>query len=1393
MTTGEFLEQLSKLDIQVKTNGASLRLDAPKGVLTPALRRELTQRKEEILIVLRDHDVQRTLERTRLAQMLRQGDLPLSFTQQRLWFLDQLEPGSSAYTIAAWRRFSGSLDLTALTNAFTELVRRHESLRTTFVNVNGEPAQRIADPYPVTLDIINLENIPQVDRPEVARQTMQEQAQRGFDLARGPLFRSVLIRLSPDEHDLFIMVHHIVADGWSVNIIARELMALYEAGQTGQPLLLPEPPLQYADFALWQRQQLTGEAFETQRRYWREQLSGGVTPLELLTDHVRSHQLLVAGASHEFVLVHPLAERLGELSRGEGATLFMTLLAAFNALLARYTGQEDIVVGSPIANRNHVELESVVGFFANTLVLRTNLEGDPTFRELLARVCETCLGAYAHPDMPFEKLVEELQPERTLGQNPLFQVSFAWQEAATGADLAFVSVASPFDLTLFVRDGTDGTLRATVQYRSDLFEPETITRFVNHYCTLLEGVAADPDCRLSELPLLDEAETQRLLIEYNATSTVYPCERSVHGLFEDQVDATPNAVALVSGDALLTYRELDRRANRLAHYLCTLGVGPEGLVGVWMERSVDMIVALLGILKAGGAYVPFDLQAPPERLAFMESDAKVALLLTHEHMLDSVQKHELRTICLDGDSGNIQAQPDTRLGVAVCAENLAYVMYTSGSTGEPKGVAITHRGVVRLVKNTDYAHFGPDEVFLQVAALAFDASTFEIWGALLNGSRLAIAPPGVLSLEELGSVIVRYGVTTLWLTAGLFHQVVDLRVEILRPVRQLLAGGDVLSPVHVQRVLAALPRCRLINGYGPTEGATFTCCHTITPATAGRRTIPIGRPIANTRVYVLDRFLRPAPIGVPGELWIAGDGVARGYINRPELTAKCFVTHRFSEMLQERLYRSGDLVRWLNNGELEFLGRLDEQVKVRGFRVEVGEIEATLGRHPNVQESIVVAHPTEDGDKRLVAYVVAKSSLGAHDFREFLGSKLPDYMIPAAFVALDLLPLTVNGKIDRQALPEPEPDTRTVDSSDQPRDELERQLVKIWQNILSVSSVGINDSFFDLGGHSLLAVRLFAQLEERLQVILPLVTLFRTPTIASLAGLIREGVQPTSGRSLVPIQSTGSRPPVFGMPGVQGTVFIYNALAQLIGPNQPFYGLQSRGLDGVEKPFTRIEDIAAAFLHEIRLVQSEGPYYLIGMCMGGVIAYEMAQQLHAVGQQVGLLVLLETWVPETTAARQLRLEGRSLSAMRFVVDRLRLYWETFTQLSGRERRQYLLGRLQLLKEILVQRDLFRGARGEFHLGIVTQANHLAFQQYKPQVYSGPVALFCAEGRQVAPAYDYRLAWRELITGKFEVYSVPGDNSGQMLMMPQVRLLAAQLKTCLNSAQASLSLVRRVDA
>ena len=835
------------------------------------------------------------------------------------------------------------------------------------ITPDGQPIQQINDPYPMMVPVINLAGV--AEQPTVLEAHRCAEAERPFDLTRGPLLRAVLFRIGPEEHELVLAVHHIVADGWSLGILAREIHVLYEAYASGLPSPLPEPPLQYADFALWQRQWLQGDVLERQSRYWRARLGDGLVPVGLPTDHARTRHQKPVCASHGFDLSQALTDRLRAVSRSEGATLFMTLLAAFNVLLARYSGQEDIVVGTPVANRNHVELETVIGFFVNTLVLRTNLAGDPTFRQLLARVREVSLGAFAHQDMPFEKLVEELQPDRSLGQNPLFQVSFVFQTVATGAGLDFINAASAFDLTLFVGDRGEGGLGATIEYRRDLFEPDTIVRLAEHYRTLLAGVVVDPDRRLSALPLGDPDELHRILVEWNATATDYPRERSIHGLFQDQAAATPEAVAVALEGATLTYRELDQRANRLAHYLRSLGVRPERPVGLWMERSLEVVVAILGVLKAGGAYAPLDLRAPRERIAFMLRDARIEVLLTQQRMLAGLPADGVRPICLDADQRDIAAQPDTRLPDEATGDSLAYIMYTSGSTGEPKGVAVTHRGVVRLVRGTDYAHFGPDEVILQLAPLSFDASTFEIWGALLNGGRLAVPPPGMLSVDELGALLARHRVTTLWLTAGFFHQVVDQRVEVLGPLRQLLAGGDVLSVPHVRKVLAALPGLRLVNGYGPTEGTTFTCCHRIAGEAGLERSVPIGRPIANTRVYVLDRHRQPVPIGVQGELWIAGDGLARGYVERADLTAERFVTQRLSDRIEERLYRSGDVVRWLADGTIEFLGRQDTQVKL-GDSVELGEARAP-SPHPRVGVAVIV--PGQDAHAG--AYVVPDGTL----------------------------------------------------------------------------------------------------------------------------------------------------------------------------------------------------------------------------------------------------------------------------------------------------------------------------------------------------------------------------------------------------------------------------------
>jgi len=1359
-TAAEFVTQLRLLGIRIAVDGDRIQCSAPKGVLTEALRRELTARKAEVLAWLRSDE----------------GRPPLSFAQQRFWFLDQLEPGTWGYTLCLRQRFQGVLDAAALARALSEVMRRHEVLRTTFLNQHGRPVQHLADPAPVALPTIDLEREEAAERERVATQIVHGEIHRPFTLARGPLVRPLLIRFNPERHDLVVTLHHIVCDGASLGILTRELSALYEAFTRGEASPLPELPIQYADYAAWQREWLSGPTLETQRRYWLAHLAGLAAPLRLAGDHPRSATLAPAGASLDLVLSSEFADGLRELSRRHGATLFMSLLAGFKALLSRYTGQEDVAIGTPLAHRNHLELEPLIGPFANTLVLRTDLGADPTFRVLLARVRETCLGAYAHPDMPFEKLVEDLHPARALGQNPLFEISFVFQGAEEWTTTSSVTVASPFELTLFVRDRPDGSLGATLQYSRDLYEPETVARLMASYRMLLHGALADPERRVSALALTDDAEARRLLIDWNATAASYPREQSIAACFETQVDASPQAVALVFDGGSVTYEELDRRTNRLAHHLRAAGVGSGHVVGVWMDRSPAMIVALLAIVKAGGAYAPLDPLAPPARLTAMASIAGIDLILTREGLPASLARLGARAIAVDVEAEAIARRPAARLEASALAESLAYVMFTSGSTGEPKGVETMHRNVVRLVKGADYARFGADEVFLQLSSPSFDASTFEIWGALLNGGCLAIAPPGVPSVAEIGGLLRRHGITTLWLTAGLFHEMVDHRLDDLRSLRCLLAGGDVLSPAHVARVLGALPELRLVHGYGPTEGTTFTCCHAVTAPPPPGRSVPIGRPIANTRVYVLDRHRRPLPIGVPGELWIAGDGLARGYVQRPHLTAERFVHVRLAPGVEERLYRSGDLVRWLADGTLEFLGRLDDQVKVRGHRVELGDIEAAVIRHPRIREAAVARRGNAD-ESRLIAYVVGDDPPDPRELREFVARALPEYMVPAAFVTLERLPLAASGKVDRAALPEPAGRAPSPESTVEPRDELERRLVQIWQDVLAVAPIGIRDSFFDLGGHSLLAVRLFARLESEMDVDLSLATLFEAPTIAAQAVFIRDLVRPSLGRSLVAVQRSGSRPPIFGIPGMDGGVLGFHTLARLLGTDQPFYGLQSRGLDGIGSPLTRIEDIAAACVEEIRGLQRAGPYHLVGMCMGGVVAWEIARQLRDAGQEVGLLALVETWPPDEAASNAMSPTRRAPALLDFLASRLRLYRETLSGLRGRARWRYVLERMRPLADLVRHGDPFRGVRSEIRRHAVSRANLSAFQRYRLEPYSGPVVLFYAEGRPLTAELDGRLRWHRL-AGALEAYGVPAGDSGELLTEPPVRVLAAQLAACM---------------
>ncbi len=1054
-----------------------------------------------------------------------------SFAQQRLWFFDQLLPGNAIYNVPTVIRLHGSLDVRALEFALNEIVRRHETLRTTFTILSEQLVQVIAPNVLISINTLNLHDLSTEAREAQAKSIITQEIERPFNLSSETLLRVILLRLSDNEHILSLNMHHIVCDDWSIGVLISELGALYTEAVKNQPSPLSELPLQYADFAEWQREWLTGEVLEKQLAYWRHQLNG-ITVLPLPIDKRRPNIQSHHGATQFLELPRCLASALEKLSGQEGATLYMILLAAFQTLLYRYTYSDDITVGSPIANRNRSEIEGLIGFFVNTLVLRTDFSGNPTFRELLGRVREVTLGAYSHQDLPFEKLVEHLQPERNLSVSPLFQVVFGFENAPMqelelpGLAPSFMDIdlkTTRFDLELHLWkcssdfrslwggdwQHSDG-IRGIVVYNTDLFEDATISRMLKHFVTLLEGIVADPEERIANLPLLSQAELDKILFEWNDTQSDYPSNQCIHELFEHQVEQYSNHIALNYENVetvlirSLQYDELNNRSNQLAHHLQKLGVNTEVVVGICAERSIEMIVGMLGILKAGGAYLPLDPNYPTERLNFMLKDSHAHVLLTQEKFAQHFEDFSNPIVDLNKDWGIIARESTPNLSSETTSDNLACVIYTSGSTGTPKGVAITHKAVNRLVCNTNYITITPDDKIAQVSNTSFDAATFEIWGALLNGAQLiGISKDIILSPREFASQLKQKDISILFLTTALFQKIARDVPQAFSNLKYLLFGGETIDPRWVKKVLeynrsGSAPQ--LIHLYGPTENTTFSSYYPIHELPSGT-SIPIGRPVSNSQIYILDANLQPVPIGVTGELYVGGDGLARGYINNLKLFHK-------SLFYNQNIYKTGDLGRYLPDGNIEFLGRIDNQVKIRGFRIELEEIETHLNQHPTVREAVVIVIEDIPGEKYLVAYIVPQPQQQAttNNLRAFLKQKLPEYMIPVAYVELESLPLTPAGKVNRHALPKI--DTLNLNVEENyvaPQTPVEQVLVEIWANILTIGKqpIGVNDNFFELGGHSLLATQLTSRIRDIFHIDLPVRILFEAPTIASLAKYIQ--------------------------------------------------------------------------------------------------------------------------------------------------------------------------------------------------------------------------------------------------------------------------------------------------
>jgi len=1063
----------------------------------------------------------------------RDQELPLSFAQQRLWFLDQLQPNSAFYNLPAAVRLTGNLDVTALEHSFNEIVIRHEALRTTFTSQDGTPSQVIAPSLHLTLPVEDLSDYSADEREAKAQRTATEEVQRPFDLTSGPLLRVKLLRMTEHEHILLLTMHHIVSDGWSGSILIRELVALYQAFANGQPSPLIDQHVQYADFAYWQRESVQGDRLDTQLEYWRRQLAGAPAALELPTDRPRPAIQTVRGAHHRFRVSADVTKSLKELSQREGATLFMTLLAAFKTLLYRFTGQHDIVVGTPIAGRNRIEIEGLIGFFVNTLVLRTDLSGQPTFQELLARVRQTALGASAHQDLPFEKLVEELQPERDLSRTPLFQVMFVLQNKSDDVyELPELKVeaeevqtgTAKFDFELFLEERED-ELAGTCEYNADLFDASTVERMTQNLDVLLRAIVDDPKQPITRIPILSESERHALLDNWVDTFSDYPRESIVAELFEQQARRTPQATAVSCGPTSLTYSQLNQRANQLAHRLIAAGIGAESVVALLADRDCDFLAAILGLFKAGAAYLPLDPLHPAMRHRQVIEQSRANVLLHSEAFaaavdqalegVDADRRPLVRPLSARNWENTLELRDDDP-PPRCTPRNLAYVIYTSGSTGLPKGAMVEQRGMINHLwaKARDLG-LNSDDVVAQTASQCFDISVWQFLAPLVVGGQVRIVPAEqAIDPVELLREVRDGGVTVLETVPSLLRVLLD-EVEgddvTLNRLRWLIATGEAL-PLDLCRRWQDLAnaQARLLNAYGPTECSDDVTHYELRELPIGGHSrVPIGRAIANTRLYVLDKYLMPVPVGVPGELYVGGDGVGRGYLGAGAVTADTFVPDPFATDGGARLYRTGDICRYLPTGDIEFLGRVDQQVKVRGFRIELGEIEAVLATHESVRECVVEARG-DTSEKRLVAYVTTNSDASINAVTpqrlwDYVRERLPEYMAPSSIVVLDQLPLTPNGKIDRKALPAPDYAKDLLQNGYiAPTTETERTLTQIWSRVLGVEKIGVADNFFMIGGHSLLATQVVSRVRQSFAIEMPLREMFESPTIAELSKAVEK-------------------------------------------------------------------------------------------------------------------------------------------------------------------------------------------------------------------------------------------------------------------------------------------------
>jgi amino acid adenylation domain-containing protein len=1341
----------------------------------------------------------------KITRGVRKAKVPLSYAQTRLWFLEELEPGRSTYNVPMGVRIEGELNVRALEESFSEVIRRHETLRTVFRNEENGPVQVIGGAEPKTIRMIDVSGLEEKRREKEVRKISEEETREPFDLRKGPLMRVTVMKERGDTHLLMVTMHHVITDGWSMGVLVREVTEIYEAEREGRAVDLEELEIQYGDYAVWQRENMSGERLGREVRYWRKKLQGAPEVVEMPTDRPRPAMQTYGGGEEGLEVREEVARGLKELGRKERATIFMTMMAGLKILLYRWSGQRDTVVGTPIANRNRAELEGIIGFFVNTLVIRTELEGGESIASVVRKVRETSIGAYAHQDVPFEKLVEEMRPNRSLSYSPMFQVMMLMQnERRKGGEVSGLKMrtegsssgTAKFDLMVGVME-TGEELRVGVGYNRDLYDRETIKRMCEHLGRILEEMGKGGERGIGEIELMREWERQQVLVEWNDTRREGSERKSIVEMFEREAERGGDRVAIRRGEEEISYGELNRRSNQLGNYLVRKGLGREGLVLICMERSVEMVIGMMGVMKGGGAYVPLDPKYPRERMEMIEEDAGGGMILTQKELGRRIWgEGKEGMIGVDEEWEEISKESSENREWEIRGEDQAYVIYTSGSTGKPKGVGIEHGSVVELAEwaGEEYGEEGLSRV-IATTSICFDLSIFEILVVLGRGGRVCLMRD-VLEVE--GSEEVAGG------GGMVLNTVPSAAAELIRMggirggIETVNLAGEVLHQGLVEEVYKRKGVEKVYNLYGPTEDTTYT---TYAKVRGGGKegSVVIGRPIRNTEIYVLDERMQAAPIGVVGEIYIGGKGLARGYRGRGELTAERFISNPYGGGKGSRMYRTGDLGRRGRTGELEYIGRRDQQVKVRGFRIELGEIEAALKGEKEIEEAVVVAREEDGGGKRLVGYVVIKDGerISASELKAVMRQKLPEYMVPSLIVKIEEMPLTPNGKVDRRRLPEPGRSAVLEKRFIEPRDHIEKMIARIWEEVLGIKPVGVTDNFFVLGGHSLLAVRLMSQIERAFNKKLPLATLFREPTVAHIADLVRPGNGKGFWSPLVNLQPLGSKPAFFCVHPAGGQVFCYAKLARHLGTERPFYGIQAHGLDGLQPIETSIQSMARQYIEALLMIQPGGPYLLGGWSMGGVIAFEMAQLLKSAGEEVALLALIDSRAPngETSTVRDEELLNAFANDLGLKPS----------QLS--EEADYLTFTGSLSRILSLAKDTGRFSPNttvsEFQRYFeIFKTNMEAMRIYIPSRYAGRITLFSADGSaalnwkdRVARFFDrmvskgsgrangdQKLGWGQWAVDGIECHPVPG-NHYTLVDEPGVELLAGQIRRCIQEAEA----------